>query len=111
MNKDLEALCVALDQLAISISSVSSDKRSIAEAHGWNMPNVSLDDLAVQSNALSAEIRSGNVDTLDPSIPPRLTDFQNRIGNHCSGLPKLLSPAGMWRRRSAAAPHCRPAQA
>jgi uncharacterized protein YoxC len=92
MHKDLETLCVALDNVALTIKKMSADERTFAEIYGWNIPHVSIADLAQMATALTTEVRSNNPELLESDEQILIATYAARLPFFVSNvLPQLMS--------------------
>jgi hypothetical protein len=92
MHKDLEALCATLESLATTIRNASAEERTLAEIYGWNIPHVSVGDLARMATSLASEIRSANPALLDKDKEALIATYITRIPFFISNvLPQLMS--------------------
>lgn len=81
MQKDLEALCQALDTLATAVTSGWSGEQTFCEAWGWNCATVTRHDMAAVPARLAKDIRAANLDSLEPSILTLVKDYPRRLAH------------------------------
>ncbi len=79
MHKDLETLCVALDQLAAAVLSGWNGDQIFTEAFGWNCAAVTRHDMAAVATQLAADIRDIKSDVLDPALLKLAQDCPRRL--------------------------------
>lgn len=79
MHKDLLALCLALDALASSTKSGSSETRTFADIYGWNFLSITHHDAAAVASNLATAIRSAKIDKLDAATERNVADFARRV--------------------------------
>ncbi len=79
MNTELEAVCVALDQLGDALVASFPDARALSEQHGWNMPNVSGADLSRAAKSLSTTLRTFAPSKIEPVTSMQLSEIIQRM--------------------------------
>lgn len=80
MEKNFEAICVALDDLAKTVIASTTEDRTMTEAWGWNFPVVTRHDLASIASNLASKIRGLNPDSVDPTMQKVLPLIVQKIG-------------------------------
>jgi hypothetical protein len=79
MNEKLDALCRALDAVAVTITSGWSGEQTFCEAWGWNCPAVTRHDAAAIATSLSSEIRAANIDEIDDATEVFIDDLPRTL--------------------------------
>lgn len=79
MNKDLEAVCVALDNLASAVITAWGGDTTVNDSAGWPGPAVTRHELANHALALAADIRSIDCDSIDSEIQNFVQDIPRRL--------------------------------
>ena len=95
MNKTLEALANALDQLSEKVLGSWSDDRTLREVFGWNHPAVDRHDLAQMASDLADRIRAADAAELIEDTESWLTDYPRRLTLlHSETLPYMFNGNG-----------------
>ena len=95
MNKDLEAACVALDNLAQAVLAAWGGDTTATESFGWFAPAVTRHDLADLAKNLATDIRSTQTETLESNIQKLVTDLPRRIQLlQAQSVPQMFSGNG-----------------
>ncbi|MCF8158915.1 MAG: hypothetical protein K9J22_06115 [Burkholderiaceae bacterium] len=79
MNQHIENIAVALDNLAATVKSASAHEAPLNETLGWFAPSITKDELANIASNLAKDIRSIEVQEIDPAINEVVQDLPRRI--------------------------------
>ena len=79
MDKTLEKVCDALDDLGEFIATRTTEKRLLVEAQGWHSPALSADELADISRLLSNQIRENGRTDIPQEILGELEDIPRKL--------------------------------
>lgn len=79
MDKQLEAVCVALEDLSKSVLAGWNDDRTMTEVWGWNFPPVTRQDLSALPENLSSKVRALALDAVDSTVLNSLPSIVSRI--------------------------------
>lgn len=81
MNQQIENIAATLDTLAGAVRSAFTQEAPLNEALGWFAPSITKDELANIASNLAEDIRSINVQEIDPAINDIVQDLPRRIQN------------------------------
>lgn len=79
MDKNLEAVCIALEDLSKAVLASWNDDRTMTEHWGWNFPPVTRQDIAAIPANLASKVRAISLESVNPSIQKILPPIVTRI--------------------------------
>lgn len=95
MDKTLESVCEALEQLVYSFSPVIDEPRSMAEMYGWNNPALSFRELAEIPGSLIKEIRQAQIEEISDELKESLANLpRNLLFLEQNTVPQIFSGHG-----------------
>lgn len=97
MNKTLEQLCIALDELAAHVLSVTAENRTLRDLIGWNAAVLTRHDFAAMASLLATHIRDAAPESIDDeTLRTTLEDFPRRLKLlHADVVPHLFDGNGV----------------
>jgi hypothetical protein len=79
MDKTLEEVCAALDELGDFVSSRNTDARLLVEVQGWHSPAITREELADIPKALARQIHKADIDEIPEELQTSLEDVPNKL--------------------------------
>lgn len=79
MEKILEEVCDALDELGTFVSSRTNEKRLLVEVQGWHNPAITPDELADIPRALARQIREAKIDEITEELQASLEGVPHKL--------------------------------
>ena len=80
MNKSLENLCDALEDLSTALVNGWSSDSTLSENWGnWTFPNLNRHELAAIPLNISDNIRALNIDVIDESLEAKITNAIKKL--------------------------------
>lgn len=79
MDKSLEKVCLALDELAKKLLTITTDDRTMTELYGWNCPALTRHDISNLVNNISNRIKENDINILDEILLKEILKIPLRI--------------------------------
>jgi hypothetical protein len=92
MDKSLENVCIALDDLAKSLLTITTDDRTMTEIYGWNCPALTRHDISNIAKNISTRVKENDINIIDADLIKEISKIPLRINVfNANTFPQLLS--------------------
>lgn len=92
MEKSLEKVCLALDELAKKILTISTNDLTMTENYGWNCPPLTRTDISLLVKSISDNIKEHDINIIDEKIIAEIQKIPLRINVFTvNTFPQLMS--------------------
>ena len=79
MNKDIENICISLDNLSTAILNAWTGDGTFTEHIGWMAPAITRQELASISKNLADDIRNADIEDIEEDIVSMVADIPRRV--------------------------------